>query len=109
MRRWLLLVLAGACAVSVGSVIVTLAVMQAASPAQPTFAVGGSPDATASLLRVGPTSSEVIELPGYDCHPMPTLGLKYLNPMRTGPSVVAVDRNGVVYGPSCVVSYGIAG
>lgn len=109
MRRWLLLVLGGACAVSVGGVIVTLTVMQPASPVQPTFVVGGSADATADLLRVGPASSEVIELPGYDCHPMPTLGLKYLNPMRSGPSVVAIDRDGVRWGPSCVVSYGVAG
>lgn len=64
---------------------------------------------TAALFRMGPSSSEVIELPGYDCHPMPALGLKYLNPMRTGPSVVAIGKDGVVWGPSCVVEYGLAG
>lgn len=109
LRRWLLLVLAAACGASVVGVIFLAVVMQAASPAQSTSAIGSSAQAAADLMRAGPASSQVTDLPGYDCHPMPTLGLKYLNPMLTGPSVVAMGRDGVVWGPSCVVTYGIAG
>lgn len=109
LRRWLLLVFGAAVAVAVGGVIVIVVVMQAASPAETDGASESPADDMASLLRAGPASSRVTALPGYDCHPMPTLGLKYLNPMNTGPSVVAVDRGGVVWGPTCVVTYGIAG
>jgi hypothetical protein len=108
MRRWLLLVLGASCAVSVGGVIAIALVMHAASPAQPRAASGSPGQDVASQMRVGPASSEVTDLPGYDCHPMPGLGLKYLNPLVVGPSVVAVDRDGVVWGPTCVVTYGIA-
>lgn len=109
MRRWLLLVLGAACAVSVGGVVALAAVMHAASPLGTTAAVGGSELNRASLLRAGPASSEVTALPGYDCHPMPPQAFRYLNPMSTGPSVVAVGKDGTVWGPSCVVTYGIAG
>lgn len=109
LRRWLLLVLGAACGASVAGVLIIALVMQAASPAQPTTASERSVQDSADLMRAGPASSKVTDLPGYDCHPMSTLGLKYLNPMVTGPSVVAVDRDGVVWGPSCVVTYGIAG
>lgn len=109
LRRWLLLTLGAAVAVAVGGVIVIAVVMQAASPAETGRASESPAKDVASMLRAGPASSRVTDLPGYDCHPMPALGLKYLNPMNTGPSVVAVDRDGVVWGPACVVTYGIAG
>lgn len=109
LRRWHLLVLGATCGVSVAGVIAIGVVMHAASPAQPTIASESPTQDAAGLMRAGPGSSEVTELPGYDCHPMPTLGLKYLNPMLPGPSVVAMDRDGVVWGPTCVVTYGIAG
>ncbi|WP_457144087.1 hypothetical protein [Mycobacterium sp. URHB0021] len=89
--------------------MIVFAVMQPASPGQQTIAAGAPDEGLATLLRVGPSSSEVVDLPGYDCHPMPSLGLKYLNPMRTGPSVVAIGKDGVVWGPACVVTYGVAG
>lgn len=107
-RRWFAGVLCVLCVSSFGMTVV-LVVMQPASPEEMTMAVREPGADVASLLRVGPSSSKVIDLPGYDCHPMPTLGLKYLNPMRTGPSVVAIGKDGVVWGPSCVVSYGVAG
>lgn len=109
LRRWLLLTLGGAVAVAVGGVIAIVVVMQAASPAETVGESESPAKDVASLLRAGPASSRVIDLSGYDCHPMTTPGLKYWNPMNTGPSVVAVDRNGVVWGPTCVVTYGIAG
>jgi hypothetical protein len=109
MRRWLLLLLSVMSAVSLIGIVIVFAVMQPASPA-PQMAVARTPDeGIATLLRAGPSSSEVVDLPGYDCHPMPALGLKYLNPMRTGPSVVAIGKDGVVWGPACVVTYGVAG
>jgi hypothetical protein len=107
MRRWLLLLLSVMSAVSLIATVIVFAVMQAASPAQ--HAAGAPDEGIAALLRVGPSSSKVVDRPGYDCHPMPTLGLKYLNPMRTGPSVVAIGKDGVVWGPACVVTYGVAG
>ncbi|MGY4648688.1 hypothetical protein ACVWWN_002484 [Mycobacterium sp. URHB0021] len=96
-------------AVSLIGIVIVFAVMQPASPGQQTIAAGAPDEGLATLLRVGPSSSEVVDLPGYDCHPMPSLGLKYLNPMRTGPSVVAIGKDGVVWGPACVVTYGVAG
>ena len=108
MRRWLLLLLSFAIVSCWASVLLVLLVMQPASPGETLMA--SEPDENlAALFRVGPSSSKVVELPGYECHPMPTLGLKYLNPMRTGPSVVAIGKDGVVWGPSCVVEHGLAG
>ena len=109
MRRWLLLLLSVMSAVSLIGILIVFAVMQPASPAQQTIAAGAPDKGIDTLLRAGPSSSKVVDLPGYDCHPMPTLGLKYLNPMRTGPSVVAIGKDGVVWGPACVVTYGLAG
>lgn len=109
MRRWLLLLLSVMSAVSLIATVIVFAVMQPASPAQQTIAAGAPDGGIAKLLRAGPSSSKVVDLPGYDCHPIPTLGLKYLNPMRTGPSVVAIGKDGVVWGPACVVTYGVAG
>ncbi len=108
MRRWLLLLLTVGTISCWAGVLLILFVMQPASPGE-TITAREPEEDTAALFRVGPSSSEVIELPGYECHPMPKLGLKYLNPMRTGPSVVAIGKDGVVWGPSCVVEYGLAG
>lgn len=108
MRRWLLLLLSFATISCWAGVLLVLLVMQPASPGE-TMMERGPEDNLAASFRVGPSSSKVVELPGYECHPMPTLGLKYLNPMRTGPSVVAIGKDGVVWGPTCVVDYGLAG
>lgn len=108
MRRWLLFVLVGAAAVAVAGVISIASVMQSASPTRP--AVPAVPGATtADLMRSGPTSSEVTVLPGYDCHPEPNAGPRYVNPLVRGPVVVVMDKDGVVWGPDCVVTYGTAG
>src|SRR5690348_7798594 len=76
-RRWFAGVLCVMCVVSFGMTVV-LVVMQPASPAEATMVARESGEDVASLLRAGPSSSKVIDLPGYDCHPMPTLGLKHL-------------------------------
>lgn len=108
MRRWLLFVLVGAAAVAVAGVISIASVMQSASPTRP--AVPAVPGATtADLMRAGPTSSQVTALPGYDCHPEPNRKLRYVNPMDIRPAVVVMNKDGVVWGPNCVVTYGTAG
>lgn len=107
MRRWLLLILGGACVASVAGVAIIAVIMQAASSVRPAV-----PEATTSnvtLMRAGPSSSEVTALPGYDCHPEPNRQLRYVNPMVIGPAVVAMDKDGVMWGPDCVVTYGTAG
>jgi hypothetical protein len=109
MRRWLLLLLSVISAASLTGIVIVSVVMQPASPSQQRGAAGAPEEGIDTLLRVGPSSSKVVDLPGYDCHPLPTLGLKYLNPMLTGPSVVAIGKDGVVWGPACVVTYGVAG
>ena len=61
------------------------------------------------MLRVGPPRSEVIERPGYECRPMTGRKVFYFNTFGRGPSIVAIDENGVVWGPNCLVSEGTAG
>lgn len=109
MRRWQLILLSLTTAACFGAILVVLVVVHAAPRFQPPAASHEPDDALAAMLRVGPSSSTVTDLPGYECHPMPTLGLKYIKTMRIGPSVVAIDSDGVVWGPSCVVTYGVAG
>lgn len=107
MRRWLLLLLVGAVVVAIAGVISIATVMQAASSARPAV-----PEATTSnvaLMRTGPRWSQVTPLPGYDCHPEPNRKFRYVNPMVIGPAVVVMDKDGVVWGPDCVVTYGTAG
>src|SRR4051794_32566314 len=82
MRRWLLLLLSFATVSCWAGVLLVLFVMQPASPGE-TMMARELDDNLAASFRVGPSSSKVVELPGYECHPMPTLSLKYLNPMPT--------------------------
>lgn len=107
MRRWLLLLLGGACVASVAGVVVIAVIMQAASSVRP--AVPEAITSNVTLMRTGPGWSQVTPLPGYDCHPEPNRKFRYVNPMVIGPAVVAMDKDGVVWGPDCVVTYGTAG
>lgn len=109
MRRWLVLLLSATSMMCLVVVLVLAFVMHGASPSVPSPADMTSRDIQAEAFRAGPTASKVVDRPGFDCHPMPNLGLKYLNPMNTGPSVVAIGKDGVVWGPMCIVTDGWAG
>jgi hypothetical protein len=117
MSRWLLFGLTTLSVLSVaGTAALLVTVMQPASlalrsviGAPPAAAPTTSPPPVSAMLRSGPSSSELVELPGYECHPLPGVGLRWLNPFRDGPAVVAIDRDGVIWGPSCVVTGGLAG
>lgn len=107
MRRWMLYLLSLLCAISAVGSLLDVVLMQPASPTQYyTMDSGGRNDLRS---RLGPTSSEVTALPGYECQPMPDAESRSSNPSRTGPEVVAMDENGVLWGPACVVTYGLAG
>lgn len=110
-RWWLISITI--CVVLTVALAVTGAVMQAASPTSPASRVTvngrSQPRDLKELLRAGPSSSNVVDMPGYQCRPMPGRRVFYLNPFDPGPSVIVIDRDGVVWGPSCVVSAGIAG
>lgn len=109
MRRWMVFLLSLLCAVSAAGSALVIVVMQPASakPYYSTMMDRGPQDDLRS--RLGLTSSEVTALPGYECQPLPQAESKYRNPFRSGPSVVAMDENGVLWGPACVVTYGLAG
>lgn len=111
LTRWMASVLV-VCAVITSVAVVRSAVMHGASP-QSAEARTRVRDATATQampvddrLRAGPILSEVLERPGFECQPMPDHDLMYFNPFDDGPIVVAIDANGVVWGPACVVSEG---
>jgi hypothetical protein len=110
-RRWAVVLWAVlASSTAIGVAVLVVLVMQAASrELLASAAPAGSRAALSGLLRAGPPSARVVDQPGFDCHPMPGSGLKYLSPLSTGPSVVAIDWHGVVWGPSCVVTDGVAG
>lgn len=107
LRRWVFAVLVVGCLTYSGGVTI-FSVMHAASPDK-AAAIEARPGVGADRSRHGPASSQIIDLPGYECRPMPSSSLEYLNPMEMGPSVVAIDRRGVMWGPSCVVTNGLAG
>ena len=113
LTRWLLIVMT-VCAILTLAAAVTGSVMQAASPNPPatsTTAAKGRPQSQdlKELLRAGPSQSNVVDRPGYECRPMPDRRVLYFNPFNSGPTVVVIDRDGVVWGPACLVSAGIAG
>ena len=107
MRRWMLLPPSLLCAICAGASVLVIVVMQPASSTQYYPMDRGSRNDLRS--RLGPTSSEVTALPGYECQPMPHAESRSSKPSRTGPEVVAMDENGVLWGPACVVTYGLAG
>lgn len=112
LTRWLLIVMT-ICAIVAIAVAVTRSVMHAASPHPTTTAaaVTGRPRSQdlKDLLRAGPSQSNVVARPGYECRRMPDRRVLYFNPFNSGPTVVVIDQDGVVWGPSCLVSAGIAG
>jgi len=112
LTRWLLILMI-ICAIVTIAAAVTRSVMHAASPHPTTSvtAVTGRPrsEDLKDLLRAGPSQSNVVARSGYECRPMPDRRFLYFNPFNSGPTVVVIDREGVVWGPSCLVSAGIAG
>lgn len=57
--------------------------------------------------HAGPSSSRLVDVPGIsDCRPLPSVKWpSHLDPFGE-PMVLAIDKTGTVWGPSCIVSAG---
>lgn len=119
MTRWLLL-LFSACAVVTALGFTVELVMQAASPTSMMPRNQSSPRNRPlsqsryvrpawDMSHAGPSSSGLIDVPGIsDCRPLPAVKWPPYSDPFGEPMVVVVDRSGVVWGPSCIVSPGRA-